>query len=134
MITSRHFQNLTSSKSSPPEPKKKKRINHSSYLVSGAGVQGRQPGFGLAGRVGPAHGPDRGLLPGPSVPVRVSAERTALHQAPRAPRRGLRALRASAESKRRGRQGECEPSLISTKTKKKSSLVIFSNYIIRGGV
>lgn len=73
------------------------------YTVSGFGVPGRQSRLGLARGVGAAHGTDGGLLSRSGVPLRLFAERQALHQAARAFGRGLRALRASAESERGGR-------------------------------
>lgn len=76
------------------------------YTVSGFGVPRRQPRLRLARGVGAAHGAYGGILSRSGVPLRLFAERQALHQAARASRRGLRSLRASAESEWRGWQGE----------------------------
>jgi len=68
------------------------RSERISSAVSGFGVPRRQPGLRLARGAGAAHGAYGGILSRSGVPVRLFAERQALHQAARASGRGLRSL------------------------------------------
>lgn len=72
----------------------------------GTGFPRRQLGVGLARRSDPAHGADSWLLSGQSVPLRLPAELSTLHQTSRTAWSGHSGVRLPAEVLRQTPSGQ----------------------------